>query len=80
MRKYIILKRMFSLILVIISIFTLSGFSCFACEKLLFEDFDEESSEYYNMEVEDIGQIYDIYGDIDMSYYIDYGDYYIIVY
>ena len=64
------LKRVFSLFLVAVLIFTLSGISCFAAEQQFVDLYDEKCDDYH-MNINNVDQIHDIYGDIDTN---DYGN------
>ena len=71
-------KKVFSLFLVVVSICMLGSVSCFAAEQGFIKLCDERSDDYY-MNVNNVGQIHDIYGHIDTSYYIYIGDYILII-
>lgn len=83
--NYNFLKKVFSLFLVAVSVFTWIGISCFAAEQRLIELHQDEESDEYCMDIDQVDQIHDIKGHIDTNYYddiiyyIDFGYYFIIV-
>ena len=75
---YNFLKKVFSLFLVAVLIFTLSSICCFAAEQKFNEFYDNEFDSY-GMNMNEIGQGHDVYGNIDAGYYIDLSYYFILL-